>query len=234
MKGLIKINNNDILTDKIDKSLVLKYLGYEDNITIKDDINSILDECIEIIEKSSKPAFLYSYFDIKRKVSGTTVCGTSLVLKGKSIYNHLNNCNKVAILCLTLSNEIDKIITQSKFDVLRQLFLDMSASVYVEQLCEKVFNTIKNENKDLFATNRYGVGYGDFPLSQQEEVLTVINAQKRLGVMTTNEGILTPRKSITAVIGFSNKKTPSSYNSCDDCLLRNNCEYFMKGEHCGK
>ncbi|MEG1441726.1 MAG: vitamin B12 dependent-methionine synthase activation domain-containing protein [Oscillospiraceae bacterium] len=239
---MIKINNDSFKNIEIDKEEVLKYLGYKNQYDMDGNLDLICDDCIKIIKKSSKPAFLYSYFDIDKNDSGVLICNTSLTLKGKSIASHLEFCDKIAIFCVTLSNEIDKIIKESKFDVLRQLFLDTSASVYVEQICEQLSQIIKNEikiknkdkNKNLFMTKRYGIGYGDLSLSYHQEILTILNAQKRIGVFATSDGILTPRKSVTGIIGFSDKETENAYKACDSCLLRNDCKYFMEGEYCGK
>lgn len=233
MRNIINDNFKDI---SIDKQEVLKYLGYTDDVLIDKNVDLILDECIAVIQKTSKPAFIYSYFALKEKVAGLSICDTSLVLNGKSIHKHLKNCHKVAVICVTLSNEIDKVIMQSKFDVLRQLFLDMTASVYIEQICGNICCQLKNEkeNENLFMTSRYGVGYGDLPLYHQNEVLTIVNAQKRIGLMASADGILTPRKSITAFIGFSKTQTKSNYTPCDSCLLRATCAYFERGEYCGK
>lgn len=231
---MTKINGDDFKNIKIDKSEVLKYLGYKSDITVDKNLISICDECIKIIEKSSNPLFLYSYFDIEIDNNAVEFLKTPLLLKGKSIKAHLKSCEKSAVFCVTLSNDVDKIIERAKFDVLRQMILDIAASVYIEQICEKISEIIKNENQNFFITKRYGIGYGDLSLSYQQDVLTLLNAQKRIGLMATEAGILTPRKSVTAIIGLSKEKIEKAYRDCDDCLLRNDCKYFMRGEHCGK
>lgn len=233
-KGLKTIDTHKPIQIKIDKAELLRFLGYQDQAAVDKTVDEVCDACIETMEKAAKPGFLYSYFDIEEKNDGVLLCGSSLLLKGKSISRHLEGCHRAAVFCLTLSNEADKIIMQARFDVLRQLILDAAASVYVEQLCDLVCQIIKSENENLFLTERYGIGYGDLPLYHQQELLTLLNAPKRLGLMATEEGILTPRKSVTAIIGLSRQERAGGYTSCDSCLLRGDCNYLTRGEHCGK
>lgn len=218
----------------IDPAEILKCLGYPVGQTADKQVEAICTDAIARIEAASRPASLWAYFDLEERTEGMLLRGTPLILKGVSLRRHLAGCSRVAVFCATLSNEIDKIILQAKFDVLRQLFLDTAASVYVEQLCEEVCQGLRRENMGWFLTKRYGVGYGDLPLSQQREVLTLLNAQKRLGVLATEDGILTPRKSVTALVGLSSRPITGDYSPCDSCLLRNRCNYFARGEHCGK
>ncbi|MEG2371239.1 MAG: hypothetical protein RSB36_00485 [Hydrogenoanaerobacterium sp.] len=218
----------------IDRAEILKHLGYEGKSLVGDKLNLACNEAIKTIKEASSPAFLCSYFDIDKKSDGVLLCGTKLLLKGASISRHLEHCGKIAVFCVSLLNEVDKIIMRAKFDVLQQLFLDVAASVYIEQICERICQMIKCENENFFMTKRYGIGYGDLSLSYQQDILTILDAQKRIGVTATDDGILIPRKSVTAIVGFSSTEAESSYQTCDSCLLRGDCKYFMRGEHCGK
>ncbi|MEG1981132.1 MAG: vitamin B12 dependent-methionine synthase activation domain-containing protein [Clostridia bacterium] len=218
---------------KVEITTAIKYLGY-DKMPTDDRLLSLFSDSATIIETVSKPRFLYSYFDISKTSDGISLQNTPVILKGSSISNHLEGCDRVAIFCVTLSNAIDTSISKAKFDVLKQLILDTFASCFVEQYCEYIEDLIINENTATFHTKRFGIGYGDLSLTYQNDILTLLNAQKKIGVLATNSGILTPRKSVTAIIGFSKNKTNTEYNSCDSCLLRGDCTAFRKGEHCGK
>ncbi|MEG0771246.1 MAG: vitamin B12 dependent-methionine synthase activation domain-containing protein [Clostridia bacterium] len=218
---------------KVEITTAIKYLGY-DKMPTDDRLLSLFSDSATIIETVSKPRFLYSYFDISKTSDGISLQNTPVILKGSSISNHLKGCDRVAIFCVTLSNAIDTNISKAKFDVLKQLILDTFASCFVEQYCEYIEDLIINENTATFHTKRFGIGYGDLSLTYQNDILTLLNAQKKIGVLATNSGILTPRKSVTAIIGFSKNKTNTEYNSCDSCLLRGDCTAFRKGEHCGK
>ena len=51
-------------------------------------------------------------------------------------------------------------------------------------------------------TWRFSPGYGDRPLSMQDDLLAAVEAGKRIGLATTQGHMLTPMKSVTAIIGL--------------------------------
>ncbi|NLW42461.1 MAG: hypothetical protein GXY89_04920, partial [Tissierellia bacterium] len=61
----------------------------------------------------------------------------------------------------------------------------------------------------------------------------LINGEKDLGITTTESGIMIPRKSITAIIGISDKKQPRRRPGCENCRLFMECEFIKRGETCG-
>ncbi|MFR2511846.1 MAG: hypothetical protein ACLS9K_07425 [Lachnospira eligens] len=52
-------------------------------------------------------------------------------------------------------------------DMAKALVFDSLASVAVEQTCDKV-ETFKRGISDYYQTFRFGIGYGDLPISMQE------------------------------------------------------------------
>ena len=48
---------------------------------------------------------------------------------------------------------------------------------------------------------RYSPGFGDFPLSAQREILSVLDAARAIGVSLTDTLLMVPSKSVSAVIG---------------------------------
>ncbi len=49
---------------------------------------------------------------------------------------------------------------------------------------------------------RYSPGYGDLPLALQPEIVRVLAADKRLGMVATESNLLIPTKSVTAFVGL--------------------------------
>lgn len=54
----------------------------------------------------------------------------------------------------------------------------------------------------LHYKTRISPGYGDFPLSCQPAILTRLDAYRRLGIRLSDQLLMTPAKSVTAVIGI--------------------------------
>ena len=54
-------------------------------------------------------------------------------------------------------------------------------------------------------TYRYSPGYGDLTISHQSDILSLLNAQKLIGLSALESAILVPVKSVTAFIGWKRR-----------------------------
>lgn len=221
-----------IVISNLNRNEALRYMGQAD-LNCDDRLGKLLDDCEAKVLSAVRPHYLYQCFDFTREEDGIHLNKTSLVLPGKDILNHLTGCEKVVLMCATLSSDVDRIIRVAELsDMLCALAMDCLASTAIEQLCDKVELKIKQDFPAYEMTWRYGVGYGDLPISLQREFLTVLNAGKKIGLNATESYILTPRKSVTAVIGLSRDKIPPAKRGCAVCNLKGTCTYRQKGSHC--
>ncbi len=226
---------NIISLDSINRENTFRYLGYKGNVPEKNIID-IIDKCEKELLEAMKPRYIYEAFDIEKNYDEQSiqVIGTSLVLTGHSITNHLKDCNKVILLCATVSEQTDRFIRIKEIeDMTQAVIADTLASVAVDEVCDKAEEMIKSEYKDYYQTWRYGIGYGDLPITLQKNFLDVLNASKRIGVMATTGSILTPRKSITCIIGLSKEPVQQDKRGCNTCNLKGKCTFRKRGEHCG-
>lgn len=118
-------------------------------------------------------------------------------------------------------------------DMTKAVMTDFLASAAVEQVCDHVDELVKNELGMFNQTWRFSPGYGDLPIEIQRDFLAVLDAQKRIGLNATENNILTPRKSVTAVIGLSENEISKGRRGCASCNMRDVCQYRKRGEHCG-
>jgi hypothetical protein len=124
-------------------------------------------------------------------------------LTGKSINKFLDGYKSVLICAATLGEEFDRLLRQIQLtDMAGAVILDSLAGEYLESFCDKKESAIFPALKGMPATvRRFSPGYGDFPLSVNRDVVTVLNASIKIGLCVTEEYILTPQKSITGVVG---------------------------------
>lgn len=118
-------------------------------------------------------------------------------------------------------------------DMSKAVVLDVLSSVAVEQVGVKVDNIVKERYPDQYFTFRFSPGYGDLPISLQKWFLNELDAPKRIGLMTNDQYLLTPTKSITAVSGMSDKPIERKRRGCVVCNLRGTCRFRKVGAHCG-
>ncbi|MVX62155.1 methionine synthase [Clostridium chromiireducens] len=220
---------------QINRDEVLRYLGYKGQ-DIDEKMISIIDECREEIKKVINPRVVYNYKDIHQNDEGVEVITTNLVLKGKDIKEHLSNSKVCVLMAVTLGNEVEKKTRlYEKIDLTRALILDACATTAVEEVCDIVENDVKEkaalEGMDI--TFRYSPGYGDLPLDVQNSFLRALDAQKKIGLTVSENNLLFPRKSVTAIIGIVENGIKKKKKSCEECNNYQNCSFRREGENCG-
>lgn len=212
-----------ITLNKIDREETVRYLG-NSGVEMNSTMEGILDICEEKILSTAKPKYLYK----------TIALENSGLLVGNSISKHLENCQNAVILCATLGAEIDKLIrTAQVTDMAQAVVIDSMSSVAVEQICNSVEELIIAENPALFTTWRFSPGYGDYPIELQSAFLKLLDAPRKIGLCTNHNSILTPTKSVTAIIGLSETPIEQKRRGCQSCNLAKTCKFRKAGNHCG-
>ena len=219
----------------VNRDEVLRYLGFRGQI-IDEKLEELIDECRETVVVKSDPKYVYGYFNIENNDEGILIKDTTLVLKGEDIKNHLKDCDKCALMVVTLGLNIEReIILNEKVSLTKSIVLDSCATTYIEEVCDNIQNDIEQfaKKNNLNITSRYSPGYGDLSLDSQEKILSVTDASKRIGVTTTEHNILFPRKSVTAIIGLSKGKIQKTKRDCTKCNKYNDCVFRKGGSNCG-
>lgn len=145
-------------------------------------------------------------------------------LQGKSIGKHLQKACQVVIMSATIGEDIEDQVTRSFEDgkYSFSMLLDAAATTAIEEVADgmekNIFNVVKRQG--LAMTWRFSPGYGDWPIEQQPEVLSLAHGEE-IGVFLTEALMLTPRKSITAIIGlyYPDKECekPTGKHDCSQC-----------------
>ncbi|WP_097026493.1 vitamin B12 dependent-methionine synthase activation domain-containing protein [Clostridium peptidivorans] len=219
----------------IDKKEVLRYLEYKSGV-VDENIDLLIDECINEIKEISNWKYIYKIFSIHKNEEQVKLLKSNLIFKGKDILEHLKNSSMCAVIAVTLGSNIDtKIRYYEKVSMTKALILDACASVGVEWACDEVQKEIRKEaqSKGLSITYRYSPGYGDFFIDIQPEIINALDAQKNIGLTVTENNILIPRKSVSAVIGFQNDSIVAKHFGCKKCNSFMSCKYRKGGSYCG-
>ena len=84
------------------------------------------------------------------------------------------------------------------------MMIDKMASFVTEKVLDKAEEIIMSDYKGHDKTFRYGLGYGDFPITKQKEFLDMLDASRQVGVHVNDASMLMPTKSVTCLIGIKN------------------------------
>lgn len=229
------VKNIDKESLNIDKKEVLRYLGHKGQ-AIDENTDSIVNECIDEVRKIIMPKAVYDYKNIQITDKGVEIEGSNLILTGNDIKNLLNESNECVLMAVTLGNDIErKTRLYERINLTKALILDSCATTAVEAACDNIEEIIKREveEKGMSITFRYSPGYGDLPLNVQNNFLRVVNAEKLIGLNVSENDILFPRKSVTAIIGIVNKNIKKKKRDCSTCNNYANCSFRREGESCG-
>lgn len=138
------------------------------------------------------------------------------------------------VMAVTLGPEVDRrILLAQKQDMLDGMALDACASVRADALCDEVEGEIFRELREgEHPTMRFSPGYGDAPLTASADLIALLDATRRIGLAMTRSYMMTPIKSVTALIGISDQNEDRT-RDCSRCSAKPDCPYRKRGESCG-
>ena len=224
------------MLENINREEAFRYMGIKGDISRE--IEQMADECESRLLEAASPKFHWVYAETGAvSEDAVNLKGYRLVLQGMDISAHLKDCFGAALLCATLGEGVDRLLrTVQAEDMAKALTLDALASAAVEQVCDAAENEIRDRFPGKYTTWRFSPGYGDFPLECQGDFLAAVNAMRTVGVCVNSGGLLTPTKSVTAVVGISDHPkdgfTPAKRRGCGSCTIRENCKFRRSGGHC--
>lgn len=207
----------------LNREEALRYMGAK-NIVTDEKMNKLFDSCESQLLSSIKVKYLYKEILLPNPV----------FLQGNAIKNHLKNCQRAIILCITLGSEVDRLIrTMQITDMAAAVIIDSLASVAIEQAGNLFDEMIAQMYSDYNLTFRFSPGYSDYPLELQSEFINLLDAPRKIGLCVNNSLLLTPTKSITAIMGLSKEKIEKAKTGCASCNLKGTCKFRKVGTRCG-
>ncbi len=181
-----------------------------------------MDEAERALFAAARPRAVYRVMDRK-----------DVKISGYSLEKHLEGCDRVVLMALTLGIEVDNAIRRTQLsDMALAVMMDSGASVLTDSLCDG-FEEYIGENVDGYMTGRFSPGYGDSPLALQKSVVAQLDGQRKIGLNVTASCLLIPRKSVTALIGLADHPVSGRLATCDECVLRDKCTLRKEGKFCG-
>lgn len=154
---------------------------------------------------------------------------------GEDIARHLAGCDGVVLMAVTLGSAADALLRRLCMkDIALGAVADAAASVLMEAVCDEMEAQIRQEQdrKKRFMTGRYSPGYGDCPLALQDELCLSLDTVRGIGLCVTKEHLMTPRKSVTAILGTAEHPVTGARAGCAHCVLRETCAYRKRGTTC--
>ena len=179
------------------------------------------------------PQWVYRAFPLARAAEGFTLVGSGVTLTGALARKMLGSCDLAVLLCCTLGMAFERRVrAMERRDMGKAVILDACGSAWVESGCDMACAELEERFRPRYLTDRFSPGYGDLPLSLQPAVLAALDAERRLGIHLSDSFLMTPSKSVTAVIGVADTPQPARVRGCGYCAMREGCEYRKGGTTC--
>ncbi len=196
-----------------------EYLGYYGAKT-----DPVIQTLIEECRKEFMQCVEYKACVVKTDVVKSSDCVDLGFLKteSKSLCGNLKNCDCAFVFAATTGAAVQRLIAKnSVVSALKGMVTDCIGSAAIESFCDYVNRSLGDTD---YLRPRFSPGYGDLSLTCQQTLLDFLEAKKTIGLALTESGMLTPVKSVTALIGIGNDKNKCTGKNCMVCN-RENCPY---------
>ena len=139
------------------------------------------------------------------------------------------------LLAVTLGPGVDAQIRRAGVgDIAAGVASDALGSALAEQAADAAEAELRQwaAKEGKYLTGRFSPGYGDWDIAVQPLVANALDTVRRAGLCVTDTNLMTPRKSVTALLGVSDHPVKGKLAGCGHCVLRTRCEYRKRGKTC--
>lgn len=133
-------------------------------------------------------------------------------IPGTDLARCLSGCSRVLLFAATLGLELDRLIARYSVRMpSRAVVLQALGAERVESLCNLFLQELKPEYAVRGQTMRprFSPGYGDLSLDFQKDLFALLNCSKHIGLSLNESLLMSPTKSVTAVVGLFDEKQRS-------------------------
>lgn len=212
------------MTDARTKEAI-RYLGYGRH-AVDEQTLALIKASFGELDKIAQAKSVYRIFDCKITGEDQVTIG-KMKIKSKSLGKNLLGCKAAVVFGATLGTGVDMLMKRySLTEMARSVVLQSCAAAYLEEYCDDLQLGIGAELKEQgkWLRPRFSPGYGDFDIHHQDDILRMLDAAKRIGLTMTDGYMLTPTKSVTALIGISDSEEKCHIKGCEVCSKKD-CIY---------
>lgn len=207
----------------VNRREILRYTGT--NVETPE-LSALLDKALAEVTPVLTGKVCWTEFPIKEE-NGILDLGFAAV-DSAALKRNLRGCDRIILFGATVGLPLDRLIARyGRFSPAKALVLQAIGAERIEGLCDVFCETVRREaaSSGLRTAPRFSPGYGDFPLELQNDIFRVLDCSRKIG-LTLNESLLmSPTKSVTAIIGLgpcpgADHSTGCNQCSKTDCLYR--------------
>ncbi len=208
----------------INRGQVLRYLGY--GRTAPDaPTAALLEECLK--EFAAYADYRACSVRLPVAVTGTNVSMGGLTVTSASLAKNLAGCGEVILFAATIGAEADlRRSSAAVRSAAKAVVLDAIGTAAVEAWCNKLCENWQSQVAPLQLRPRFSPGYGDVPLELQRSLLSLLDSSRRAGISLTGALLMTPHKSVSAIVGVGERGCQTLLHDCAACT-KTDCAFRL-------
>ena len=190
---------NTIFSGEIraDEKEALRYLGYGRNVP-DENTQALISECKAELERVITAKCCYVRMPV---VFGENTLNIGFgEIQSKALSKNLDECSEAFIFAATIGIGADRLIMKyERTSPAKAVMIDALASSAIEAWCDKINHQLC---ENLRSRPRFSPGYGDFDIKHQKDIMALLGISRKIGLSLTESMLMTPTKSVTAIIGI--------------------------------
>lgn len=207
---------------------ILMYLGHRGQ-ECPMELEKQIHRCMEEVTKAAEPRLVYRFLPVREgQIQG-------FPLEGKDMQELLADCQQAVLMAVTLGPQVEQLLMRREVtNMADAVIMDACASTAVENVSDHFEFDLREqlEQEGKYLTDRFSPGYGDLPLHMQARFCDALNTGRRIGLTVTPNDIMIPRKSVTAILGISDRPQKLRKRGCEVCSMFMTCPYRKEGGSC--
>ena len=160
-----------------------------------------LQECLKAAKGAAQCRAVWRRYLLVR--DGDTLDLGFAKTDSRDLKKHLEGCGEILLFACTAGAETDRRIARAKLlSPARGLLMHAIGAQQVEGGCDRLCARLAQQFPDRQLTDRFSPGYGDLTLEMQRDVMAALDCGRTIGITLTDSLLMTPSKSVTAIIGM--------------------------------
>ncbi len=165
-------------------------------------IISMAESCMNELKKAIEYRYAYTVVQVKYTEDGYCDLGFGKIAS-RDLTRALGGCKRAVIMAVTAGHGVDRLLKRMAItSPARYCMADGAASEAIESFCNYTDAMIRGGGNKK---KRFSPGYGDLSLEIQPQILRMLDAQSTLGITLNGALLMTPMKSITAIMGYEDE-----------------------------
>lgn len=201
---------------------VLRYMGSRGSSDPESTDPLLMDKisrCESALQEISAPRAIWKRFPLHVADEGSLEIG-GIRMESLALYRNLMGCREAFLMAATIGPGVDLLIRRASIGSITESVIYQAAGAeMIESYCDIINGNLREDvlREGLYLRPRFSPGYGDLPLTLQPEIISVLDAEREIGLHLTRSLVMAPSKSVTAIIGITGEPQKNHLKDCSTC-----------------